>query len=219
MPSEPPTILSLISQKGGVGKSTLARLMAVEMARAGWRVLIADLDAAQGTSTLWHHRRTSAAVEPDVAVMRFRSVDRALQEAARYDLTILDGPAHAERGGITMALASALVILPTGYSLDDLEPQARVAYELADAGVEPERIRLAIGRARGSMTEAQGVRTYIKRAGLTAFTLELREMPSIRQAHTLGRAASETSFPMLNEEARAVAAEIAAAMMKAGIDG
>jgi len=40
-------ILSLISQKGGVGKSALARLLAVEFAKAGWSVKIADLDAAQ----------------------------------------------------------------------------------------------------------------------------------------------------------------------------
>lgn len=206
-------ILSLISQKGGVGKSTLARLMGVEMARAGWRVLIADLDAAQGTSTSWHHRRTAAGIEPDLAVMRFRSVEKAIQAAPGYDLTILDGPAHAERGGITMAKASALVILPTGYSLDDLEPQARVAFELMDAGVPADRIRLCIGRARGSFKEAVGVRTYIKRAGLTAFEDELRELPAIRQAHTLGRAASETSFARINDEAQALAAEIAKAML------
>jgi chromosome partitioning protein len=210
------TILSLISQKGGVGKSTLARLMAVEMARAGWRVLIADLDAAQGTSTQWHHRRTAAAIEPDVTVTRYRSVERALQEAPRYDLTILDGPAHAERGGITMAKASALVILPTGYSLDDLEPQARVAYELIEAGVPAERIRIAIGRTRGSAKEGQGVRSYLNRAGLTAFAHELRELPAIRQAHTLGRAASETSFARINAEARTLAAEIAAELTREG---
>lgn len=209
-------ILSLISQKGGVGKSTLARLMAVEMARAGWRVLIADLDAAQGTSTQWHHRRTAAAIEPDVTVIRFRSVDRALTEAPRYDLTILDGPAHAERGGITMAKASALVILPTGYSLDDLEPQARVAYELIEAGVPAERIRIAIGRTRGSAKEGQGVRSYLNRAGLTAFAHELRELPAIRQAHTLGRAASETSFAKINDEARTLAAEIATELTREG---
>lgn len=37
-------IISLISQKGGVGKSALARLLAVEVARARWAVKIADLD-------------------------------------------------------------------------------------------------------------------------------------------------------------------------------
>ena len=42
-------IISLISQKGGVGKSALARLLAVEVTKAGWTAKIADLDPAQGT--------------------------------------------------------------------------------------------------------------------------------------------------------------------------
>lgn len=92
-------IISLISQKGGVGKSALARLLAVEVTKAGWTAKIADLDPAQGTSTKWKVRRDSAGLQPDVAVEKFRTVDRALKEADHYDLLILDGPAHAEQGG------------------------------------------------------------------------------------------------------------------------
>jgi len=206
-------ILSLISQKGGVGKSTLARLMGVEMARAGWRVMIADLDAAQGTSTIWKLRRDRDGIEPDLDVQKFRSVERALAEAARFDLLILDGPAHAERGGLTMARKSDLVILPTGYSLDDLEPQMRVAFELEEAGIAPGKIRLGLGRVRGSARERAEVCDYIKRAGLIALDGELRELPTIRQAHTIGRAASETAHKRINEEAKALAAEVAAVMM------
>lgn len=201
-------ILSLISQKGGVGKSTLARLIGVEAARAGWRVLIADLDAAQGTSTQWHHRRTSAGIEPELDAMRFRAVDRALKDAARYDLTILDGPAHAERGGLDMAKASNLVIVPAGYSLDDLEPQARVAFEIEEAGIDSAKVRVALCRVRGSAREGQGVRSYLKRAGIAALEHELRELPVVRQAHTSGRAASETTHAGVNAEAFALAAEI-----------
>src|SRR4051794_37335074 len=36
--------IGVISQKGGVGKSTVARLIAREFAQAGWNVKIADLD-------------------------------------------------------------------------------------------------------------------------------------------------------------------------------
>ena len=46
-------LVGLVSQKGGVGKSTLARLVAREYAAAGWQVKIADLDISQGTSTDW----------------------------------------------------------------------------------------------------------------------------------------------------------------------
>lgn len=37
-------IIGIVSQKGGVGKSTLARLVAREYANAGWRAKIVDLD-------------------------------------------------------------------------------------------------------------------------------------------------------------------------------
>ncbi len=56
------------------------------------------------------------------------------------DLMILDGPAHAEQGGRVMAHNSDLVLMPTGYSLDDMEPQIEAAYELEDAGVPSDRV-------------------------------------------------------------------------------
>jgi chromosome partitioning protein len=38
------TIIAFISQKGGVGKSTLARCLAVELTKQKKTVLLADLD-------------------------------------------------------------------------------------------------------------------------------------------------------------------------------
>ena len=50
-------VIAVVSQKGGVGKSTLARLIAREYAAAKWNVKIADLDIGQGTSFNWQSRR------------------------------------------------------------------------------------------------------------------------------------------------------------------
>ena len=49
--------IGVVSQKGGVGKSTLSRMIACEYARSGWNVKIADMDASQGTSFNWQRRR------------------------------------------------------------------------------------------------------------------------------------------------------------------
>ena len=57
------TIIGIVSQKGGVGKSTIARLLAREYAQAGWNAKIADLDVAQGTSFNWQARRLRTARE------------------------------------------------------------------------------------------------------------------------------------------------------------
>ncbi len=188
-------IISLISQKGGVGKSALARLLAVEVTKAGWAVKIADLDPAQGTSTKWKARRDQADIQPEIAVEKFRTVDRAIREAARFDLLILDGPAHAEKGGRTMARHSDLVLMPTGYSLDDMEPQVEAAFELEEAGVEPGRIVFCFCRAKGSDAEDRAARAYLAKARMNVLQPVFPELASIRQSHAEGRSASEVSFP------------------------
>lgn len=201
-------IISLISQKGGVGKSALARLLAVEVARAGWAVKIADLDPAQGTSTKWKARRDQAELHPEVAVEKYRTVDRAIKEAARFDLMILDGPAHAEQGGRVMAQNSDLVLMPTGYSLDDMEPQIEAAYELEDAGVPSDRIFFCFCRAKGSDAEDRAARAYLEKARMNVLDPIFPELASIRQGHAEGRAASEVPFPKVQEKVVAVAQAI-----------
>ena len=54
-------IVAFVSQKGGVGKSTLARALAREAAAGGLRVKVADLDTQQGTAVDWHRLRLSSA--------------------------------------------------------------------------------------------------------------------------------------------------------------
>ena len=192
-------IISLISQKGGVGKSALARLLAVEVARAGWSVKIADLDPAQGTSTKWKARRDMAGLAPEIAVEKYRTVERAVRDAAHFDLTILDGPAHAEQGGRAMARASDLVVLPTGYGLDDMEPQVEAAIELEESGIAPSRIVMAFCRARGSDAEDRAARAYLAKARMQVLGPIFPELASIRQGHAEGRAASEVPFPKVQE--------------------
>lgn len=206
-------IISLISQKGGVGKSALARLLSVEVTKANWSVKIADLDPAQGTSTKWKARRDVAGFQPDIAVEKYRTVDRALKDADNYDLMILDGPAHAEQGGRSMALESDLVIMPTGYSLDDMEPQIEAAYELEEAGVDPDRILFVFCRAKGSESEDQTARRYLKKARVNVLDQVFPELASIRQGHAEGRAASEVPFPKVQDRAVGVAQAIVDRLM------
>jgi chromosome partitioning protein len=202
-------IISLISQKGGVGKSAIARLLAVEFMRAGWSVKIADLDTMQGTSTKWKARRDRAGVLPEVPVEKFATVERAVREAERFDLIIIDGPAHAEKGGRSMAKTSDLIIMPTCYGLDDLEAQVEAAYELEESGIPRSRIWFIFSRTTGSAAEDQIAREYLQRAKINVFKPVLPELPSIRQCHNGGKAASEISFPVIREKVVALAVAVA----------
>ena len=64
-------IVGTVSQKGGVGKSTIARLVAREFAAQGWTVKIADLDISQATAFRWRSRRLENGIEPDIPVEQY----------------------------------------------------------------------------------------------------------------------------------------------------
>ncbi|WP_140414231.1 ParA family protein, partial [Bathymodiolus platifrons methanotrophic gill symbiont] len=71
-------IISLLNQKGGVGKSSLARALAVEFARNKWAVHVADLDGKQQTSFLWGERRKESGAEPSIDVSLYSEPKTAL---------------------------------------------------------------------------------------------------------------------------------------------
>ena len=201
-------LVGMVSQKGGVGKSTLARLIAREYAKAGWTIKIADLDIAQGTSFSWQARRLQNAVEPVVPVERFGTVDQALRMRPHYDLVILDGPPHSSVGTLKIAEVSDLVVLPTGLSLDDLEPSVLLAHELVKKSVPKAKIAFALCRVGESATEIQEARLYIEEAGYFTVDGELPEKVAYRRAADTGRTLTETRFESLNARADQLAQSI-----------
>jgi chromosome partitioning protein len=142
-------------------------------------------------------------------VEKFATVERAIKEAERFDLVILDGPAHAEQGGRVMAKASDLVLMPTGYGLDDMEAQIEAAYELEESGIPNNKIWFVFCRAKGSAAEERDAREYLKRARINVFEPIFPELPSIRQGHNEGKAATEISYPAVTERMMALSVAIA----------
>jgi chromosome partitioning protein len=199
------TIVGVVSQKGGVGKSTVARLVAREYAAAGWRVKIGDLDVAQGTSFNWQARRLQSGLMPDVPVERFGTVALAQKVAPAYDLMVLDGPPHATEGTLAIARASALTLLPTGLALDDLEPQVLLAHELVRRGIKRDSLAFALTRVGDSEIEIADARAYLARAGYLILPGDLPEKVAYRRASDEGRSATETRYPSLNQRADTLA--------------
>lgn len=200
--------LGVVSQKGGVGKSTLARLIAREYANAGWNVKIADLDVAQGTSYNWQARRLQFDLTPVIPVERFGTVEQALKIGSQYDLVILDGPPHSTAGTHKIAEASEIVILPTGLSLDDLEPSVLLAHELVKKGTPRLKIAFALCRVGESEAEISEARSYVEQAGYTILKGEIPEKTAYRRASDEGRTLTETRFPSLNQRSDLLAQSI-----------
>jgi chromosome partitioning protein len=128
---------------------------------------------------------------------------------------ILDGPPHSTAGTLRIAQVSNLCILPTGLSLDDLEPSVLLAHELVKKGIPTERVAFALCRVGDSETEIAEARSYIERAGYFVLKGELPERTAYRRAADVGRALTETPFDSLNTRADQLAQSIVDLITKA----
>ena len=200
-------IISCVAQKGGVGKSTLARLIAREYAANEWQVKIADMDLQQGTSYSWHQRRLQAGITPVLSVEQFNSVESALRAAQAVDLLVFDGAPAADRQTREIAAQSDLVIIPTSLSLDDLEPTVRLAHALRQH-CDAKRLRLSLCRVGNSKPELNEAIEYLNETPYHLLAGHLLEKTGYRRAFDAGRAATETTFYSLNEKADQLAQSI-----------
>ena len=197
------TIIAFVSQKGGVGKSTLARAVAREAANNGLKVKIADLDTQQGTCIDWNRTRLNAGLQPAVAAEAFATAAQALKIADQYDLFIIDGPARTSSGTLDIAKMADLVVQPSGASVDDLKPAVREFHALIKAGIPRSKLVFALNHI-GTPVEENEARAYISEAGYAVLDGCLSERPAYRKAQNTGRAVTETSFRNLNTKADAL---------------
>ena len=193
-------IIGFVSQKGGVGKSTLARGIGREAAAGGLSVKIADLDVQQGTSVNWYRRRLEAGIEPLFSVESFKTAAQALKLSSQFDYLIIDGPARASAATLEIARAATLIVQPTGSSVDDLEPAVLTFHELVRDGISRDILVFALSRVGTDAEEAEA-RAYVKQAGYTVLDGSIQERPAYRQASNVGLSITETRYPQLNKRA------------------
>ena len=111
--------LSLVSQKGGAGKTTLSLHLAVAAHMAGFSVAIADLDP-QVSAWKWSERRKG---EPAAIVAQAEQLEsiQARAAAGGLDLLIVDSAPHADRPALLACKAADLVLIPCRASIVDVD--------------------------------------------------------------------------------------------------
>ena len=205
-------IISFVGQKGGTGKSTLARAFAVESAKAQTGVLIADLDFAQRSSWDRVQRRAANHLLPAIRVEMVPRL-QIFTKAAEVDLLVVDAPGAADASTVWIAQGSQLTVLPTGPSVDDLNPTIRLMHELMEKGLADWRIALALCRIH-SDADAAFARDYLRQANYKALKGELRERKGFADLQNIGRAVTEGPAA-LSRDAFELVEGIAAALERA----
>lgn len=113
-------IITVVSNKGGVGKTTLSVNLAVAAELTGLKTAILDLDP-QSSSELWKDVRGKA--EPAVHGVKWGRLKEAINaaEADGYDLLIIDTPPKIEEAITPAAKAADFCLIPVVPSAPDLQ--------------------------------------------------------------------------------------------------
>jgi len=209
-------IIGMVSQKGGVGKSTIARLIAREAAEGGLSVKVADLDHQQETTAKWQRRRAANNIQPEIRVETFQNVRSALKEANNFDLYIFDGAPHTSTDTKLVAQNASLVVIPTSDSDEDLEPAVLLAHDLKREGISPDCIAFALSLVSDSKNELEAARDYLRRTPYQILDGEIPFRTGFRQALAEGRAVTETRYKSLVSRADRLAQSIIDAAASAG---
>jgi chromosome partitioning protein len=117
-------VLSLVSQKGGVGKTTLATALAVAATQDGKRVVMMDLDP-QASATFWMDtRKDDALAVTSVPASRLAHVLTAARDAGA-EIAIVDTPPFAKDIAFEAAERADFVLIPTRPAVLDVMAMTR----------------------------------------------------------------------------------------------
>ena len=139
--------VSIISQKGGAGKTTLALNLAGASESAGFQTVVIDLDP-QASAKGWHdHRNQEAPVVISAHASRLTEViDTAKEHGA--DLCIIDTAPHSE----TTALAADLILIPCRPAVFDLRAISS-SVDLTQIAGKPALIVINAAPPRGPLAD------------------------------------------------------------------
>jgi chromosome partitioning protein len=108
-------IISSISYKGGVGKTTVAQNIAVGLASSGYKVCIVDADESQNSmfwATIRGEREPFIKVTPNNNPDTIRKTIADLYDREGYEVVIIDSPPSISKIASKIILSSHLVIVP-----------------------------------------------------------------------------------------------------------
>lgn len=115
-------IWGLVSQKGGVGKTTIGAHLAVYAHQCGEKVLVIDLDP-QESARKWHMKRGESTETPAVLSVVADNLTKVLDAARTLGVTlvIIDTPGKIDNSALAAIRAADLIITPTQPNFFDIE--------------------------------------------------------------------------------------------------
>lgn len=195
--------LSILSRKGGAGKTTLAAHLAVEAAAGGARVLIIDTDPQASLADWWRSRATD-----DLDLVESPAADLGdVIEAARaagVDLVLIDTRPAVEADALQAARCADLALIPLAPSVLDMRAVTGTLDLVRTADVPALAVINRAPSGRGAVENPIVIETRAVLDGLgvrcaatvirnrAAYHAALIDGRAVRELEPTGKAAKET---------------------------
>jgi len=194
--------ISIISQKGGAGKTTLAINLAGAAVEQGLSVIIIDLDP-QTSAKKWHddreHKETPAVISAHAE--RLPEILKAAADNGAA-LRIIDTAPHSETNALDAATAADLVLIPCRASSFDLKA-ITTSIKLTKIAQKPAVIVINGAQPRGSLAN-QAEQGITEKYGMPVLDTRITQRMAFVHSVTEGKTVFEY------EPGGAAAAEIKA---------
>lgn len=181
--------IAIIGQKGGTGKSMIAKSLAAGFANDGYSTLGLDLDP-QATLSKWYDRRPTNDDGLHVVGTLVGRLAKTVEEAREQgvDICIIDTQGRASQESLEAAKQADFVLVAFKPTYDDLETCDATADLVKMAG-KPHATVITMARSVG--TENEDAAEALRNHGLTIAPVTFGQRVGFTRASGLGLGAQE----------------------------
>ena len=182
------TTISIVSQKGGAGKTSLAINLAGAAEASGRDVVIIDLDP-QASAKSWYDRRDKE--NPVVISAQAAALSEVLVTAATHgaDYAIIDTAPHSETAALTAGKAADLILIPCRASYVDLKA-IEITIDLVRLARKPALFVLSCIRP-GDKTLPDSAESHLAQYSIPVSPQRITQRAAVVHALTAGQAVTE----------------------------
>lgn len=202
-------VIACINQKGGSGKSTITRNLAVALVRRGLRVTIIDTDQQRTTINWYANRQQLFSADSDLLAVIYPTLSELRQKLNGVkdasDIVIIDGTPSVNEMSSFAALNADLILTPLNPTADDLDSTVAFIGELPE-GINPV---ILFNRCPARPTKhSKAVIGALQESGLEISNVKIKSRTAYTECFASGAGVVELKDKKAIEELEALCDEV-----------